>query len=989
MNDDVPKVPEPETEPSVKKYKTITQLEFDQKLKLHQEWLKLDEVERKRQNDKQLILQDYDLSHLTFTEKNLSQVDLQRSCLREVDLSKANLSKANLSSIDFRNGHLIGSNLKEALLAAVDLSGAIVMGADLSKAMLYSSFLEGTFFNGSNLTEAIFTDVKFHPGNKKNKEPSDSSTKGIQPEIQIESQFAQFHNANLTKANFRGVDFKDTDLSNANLRDAVLVKANLKDANTDGTHFGGSNVSNANLPSENYFDDRIDNINESTRMVRTLFITLLGALAFCGLTILSTQDSQLLTLVTSFKLPILGTSVSIKWFYFLAPWFLLGLYVYFHLYFIKHCWLLSKQPRLLPDSSGLGDKILPWMLNSWAIHHFEYPKGEREAIQWSREIFSFWLAWFVTPVCLFFFWGRSFISQNEWLTETHFWVAVISLVLAFGFKMIAKKTLAERGWTFDDRSPLVNYSVAFIILGLVIAIVQFQISQYLVPEYLSKKFKEPNLAYQEVSIKPKNWNPKNPTAGVRGADLSGMDLSNAKASNTFLVGANLKGSRLFEATLNGANLAEAKLKNSDLRDAELKGTVLEGAKLEGADLTNVKYLTCDQIKSALIDEKTVFPFYLVKGETEKQKCNKRTNYQDSDLQGVDFHGVDLTGADFKNADLHNVNFKDFVFQRVNFKKANLQRINFQGANFIDVDFYGAKLKESQLEYSNLVNAKNLTCEQINSASINGETILPVYLKNIWMVSDRSRTCERRTDFQGESLQGVSFQRVDLRGFNFKGANLSEADFKGASLEGVDLTGVNLKGAKGLTPSQIKKAKNWEKALYNIKMEKQLGLFKKPKHLVVNSDIKDDVLQKTVHFSSIPHVGGGDPDVHSKNGRRTQVIVQTGMATIRNKKIIVKVSYSIKELVRNNTLLRKEDEVEIPAPAGYSVEKIKLNRQAQFSYNFPNEDHRWHDISKHPGIKGSHFSSLKIKFDGKGDDDTGNAQLSGTLSIPVTLKKIKK
>ena len=258
---------------------------------------------------------------------------------------------------------------------------------------------------------------------------------------------ASFRNANLTQANLSGVDLKDSDLSQVNLRDATAVQTIFKHANTDGTDFGGANVSNADMPSKNYFEDRIATVNESSRMLRTLFITLLGALAFCGLTILSTKDAQLLSRSASFQLPIIGTNVSLEWFYLLAPWFLLGLFIYFHHYLTKHCWLLAQLPRMLTDNTPLGAKVLPWSLNSWATHYFEDAKGRREPLQWSRNIFGLSLAFLAAPVCLFFFWGKSRYSLDPSLIKTHFTAAVLGLFLAGHYLIIARRTLATAPWT--------------------------------------------------------------------------------------------------------------------------------------------------------------------------------------------------------------------------------------------------------------------------------------------------------------------------------------------------------------------------------------------------------------------------------------------------------------------------------------------------------------------------------------------------------------
>ncbi len=283
------------------------------------------------------------------------------------------------------------------------------------------------------------------------------------------------------------------------------------------------------------------------------------------------------------------------------------------------------------------------------------------------------------------------------------------------------------------------------------------------------------------------------------------------------------------------------------------------------------------------------------------------------------------------------------------------------------------------------------------------------------------------------------------------ANLQEAELQGANLQGANLEGANLEGAnlentQGLEVPQIQLAVNWKKALFDPEMEKSLGLSRTPvltpvpptpvlptpvlptpvpptpapvrptlvppirpvpprpisSVIITPNMAKKYVLEKPVYFTRIRHISGTDADVNSKKGSRTQVDVRTEGATIikNGKSIVVIVSYSIAEFYRKNTFLQRTQAIKntflqrtqairIPAPPGYLIKKINRNRSTKFSYYFPGENHRWNDISKRPGVAGSHFSSLRVKFDGKGRDDRGNAQLKGTLKISVVLEKIKR
>ncbi|MFF1399375.1 pentapeptide repeat-containing protein [Streptomyces sp. NPDC058287] len=100
-------------------------------------------------------------------------------------------------------------------------------------------------------------------------------------------------------------------------------------------------------------------------------------------------------------------------------------------------------------------------------------------------------------------------------------------------------------------------------------------------------------------------------ADLRGAALGG-DMR-----HVVLLGANLRGVGLYKVDLSGADLSRADLSgaylnSTDLRGAELRGANLRGANLRnadlrGADLRNVKYLTRQQLDSALVDGKTRLP----------------------------------------------------------------------------------------------------------------------------------------------------------------------------------------------------------------------------------------------------------------------------------------------------------------------------------------------------------------------------------------------
>ncbi len=79
------------------------------------------------------------------------------------------------------------------------------------------------------------------------------------------------------------------------------------------------------------------------------------------------------------------------------------------------------------------------------------------------------------------------------------------------------------------------------------------------------------------------------------------------------------------------------------------------------------------------------------------------------------------------------------------------------------------------------------------------------------------------NLQGAYLHRADLQGADLREANLQKARLSFAQLQGTDLQGADLRWADLRGSNGLTASQVKEAKNWELALYNYHLLKELGL----------------------------------------------------------------------------------------------------------------------------------------------------------------------
>jgi uncharacterized protein YjbI with pentapeptide repeats len=128
-------------------------------------------------------------------------------------------------------------------------------------------------------------------------------------------------------------------------------------------------------------------------------------------------------------------------------------------------------------------------------------------------------------------------------------------------------------------------------------------------------------------------------------------------------------------------------------------------------------------------------------------------------------------------------------RRANLKKAALQGVIFKDANLRGTDLTRADLSGADLKGTNLV----------------------------------------RTNFSAANLSEADFSGANLSEANLSEANLSESNFGEALLLGALLLGADLNKAqlesdvKGLTPSQVRIAKNWENAYYSKSILEGLGL----------------------------------------------------------------------------------------------------------------------------------------------------------------------
>ena len=394
------------------------------------------------------------------TRADLRWASLARRDLREVILEGANLQRAHLQGADLRGAELIEANLQEAVLSRADLKGAYLTGANLRGALLNSADLEGAHLQGARLQGA-------------------------------DLRRALIHNADLTDADLRGADLKGADF-----------KGEVK---VSGVKLGGANLDGVTLPKDLHEFEGLRTLEEASRNARKIFQVMLLACAYSLLTIFSTKHAALLTNSATSPLPIIQTGVPIAGFFIVAPIFLFGMFLYFHIY-LQRLWEgLADLPAIFPDGRPLDKRAYPWLLNGLVRSHFKLLRSERPPLSRLQAFVSILLAWCTVPAMLFLFWERYLPRHHWWGTGPN--IALLAASIGFG---IFSYRLTRRTLRGEDWGQLPDWKQAWkdvrIYSGAAAlgSVVIFSIISLAAISGVGLSVVA-NLRDAEVSIKPQNW----------------------------------------------------------------------------------------------------------------------------------------------------------------------------------------------------------------------------------------------------------------------------------------------------------------------------------------------------------------------------------------------------------------------------------------------------------------------------------------------------
>jgi uncharacterized protein YjbI with pentapeptide repeats len=549
-----------------------------------------------------------------------------------------------------------------------------------------------------------------------------------------------------------------------------------------------------------------NNIDESSKNCRRIFLIYLGFLAYSLLTITTTSDHSFV-FGHEANLPIINTTVPYDLFLFLTPFLAIFFFIYIQLYLIKIDSLIeylitickkeygAKCKEKPKCKLGKNDKVdiqnicklqqnylYPWII-IFSKHY------ETSGIGILQRIFVKFTLWWLLPIVL--------MTISLFVVKKH--VSFISyallctviggniVVIAFWHKLDKYRYLGKLAlvlvalifWcVLSDLIPIANK-------GILSSNEYLQSQTSIIPpQYLKplERFANVNLSQKKLITVPKDdekfdtlyWinleNRHLEGANLESAILVKANLKRSHLEYANLLGANLQNANLVEANLNFANLGEANLNDAIISDAKLLKSDLISAKLERVDLSGA-------------------------------------NLEEADLQGANLKDAKLRRANLKNAKLNGSILCEAKLGKSKLNSAELQKANLNSADLVWTELYKANLREAELEEAVLY-AAQLAEAELTSANL------------------------QRAILNKANLKGANLHKADLQGANLLRADLSGADLREAKLEGTIFLGTDLRKILFSNYDQFANVKT----LYQAKLDKSLmielqkrypGLFNKP------------------------------------------------------------------------------------------------------------------------------------------------------------------
>ena len=464
--------------------------------------------------------------------------------------------------------------------------------------------------------------------------------------------------------------------------------------------------------------------------INKVMFTLLGVALFCLLMVLSSSDHKLLLATDStITVPVANAPLSFVGFLVVAPFLLLVLTVYLHIFF--GYWLDCERER-----QYLNQRLRPPIESIPTL--FSFPDAVSRFL--TGGIF-YWLV----PVVL------GVITWKAWADRT----MGLLLTCVSGFVTIALVFLQIRRRPDNQRTwwTRLGYTILILIIGLMVLATcipkSFQRSlNFISAELPNASFVRKNLSRSDASF-----------ANLQGANFQEAILQDAILQQALLREAKLQGADLQRADLQRADLQGANLREANLREADLGRANLQEANPQ-ADLGRAKLQGANLGKAKL-------PEANLQGANLLQATLREANLSHAFLPEANLQWAILREADLSHAFLPGANLPEAVLPGALLPGANLPGANLPGAN----------LRETRgLTRSQLLQARNAVLAFYSQG----------HLTDLYLPSDHNEKLKDK-NLERYNLSGANLQQADLQGALLPGANLPGANLQGANLQGADLT----------------------------------------------------------------------------------------------------------------------------------------------------------------------------------------------------------
>lgn len=586
--------------------------------------------------------------------------------------------------------------------------------------------------------------------------------------VGVNLRFAEFHDANLKAADLLLADLRDACLMRSNLEEACLVGANLEGANLEGAdlesamglvprQLAGANLRAASLPQQIQEFPALEDFTRASSTALWLFGATMLTNILSWLMIWKTKDVQLIS--NSSVLPFLHSAAASAALptgelYLIMPALLLAVYLVFQFH-LQRLWdAVLELPAVFPDGRVLGDKG-PGIIKGLLRAHFRWMNEDAPSTRLIEKSVSMFLAYWVVPLTMVFYWGRYLTKQDMHGTALHVLFLLISTAVAI--YSTTKVGRPQQVWTLTEsrtRRILRSLSIqspgsAAIALGTLLAFLSLGTIAGVphdlgrAPQYSATDIRRwapsvfwsagydpyADLTEAAISSKPANWTGADDQLGlVKGAHLNNANFRYAQAYGVFLVNSHLwrtdfRGAFLSEADFRGADLGQANLRAAILDRAQMTHANLDRAELDGANLTradlrgvNLSYSSLENatLIDARLDGASLYSAHLASTTLIRASLEK-ADFRDSHLNGANLEHADMQQAYLWSAKLPGARLAFAQLGSAIFIDAVLRGADLHGAQFPGTVLTNADLSDTNLDGADMRGALGVNAGQICSA----------------------------------------------------------------------------------------------------------------------------------------------------------------------------------------------------------------------------------------------------------------------------------